>query len=88
MLLSIFRNLKLKGYKAINQRWSGYEDNYFVAVKFDEETDDEYMDRVGHAVNKEVDDILDEVETRKKKMKEIKELEAKVTQLKRELNKK
>lgn len=46
------KSLKSNGYTEIEERWSGYEDNYFVAIKMETETDYEYYRRFAKEVNR------------------------------------
>lgn len=68
----------LNGKHILEQRWSGYEDNYFVAVYDDAENDDEYVYRISRLASKELDKINKEAEEKRQK-------EAKIAQLKKEL---
>lgn len=80
-------NLKDEGYTSIKQGWSGYEDNYFVAVKMTEETDEEYLRRLAEIVSSYLKYLKEEnlSKERAKKEKRIKQLEKELNQLKSEI---
>lgn len=80
--IKFLTDLKEKGYTSISQYWSGYEDNYFRADKYELETDDEYTTRLYHIVNKEIDSLIEKEEEARKDQEEIKKLEARIRQLK------
>ena len=81
-VIEYLKSLKLQGYVEIDERWSGYEDNYFVGVKNEEETDDEYYSRLGKIVSKYSMDIRKRKEEEARKNKRIKELEEELYKLK------
>jgi uncharacterized protein (DUF2225 family) len=70
------------GYTSISQRWSGYEDNYFEADQFGQETDDEYISRLYDIIIEEIYALKEEEEEARKDQEEIKKLEARIRQLK------
>lgn len=65
-MICYLKQLKENGFDAIEEEWSGYEDNYFVALKHhDIETDEEYYKRLA----KEVDYIILNIKKKKKEEK-------------------
>lgn len=74
-------DLKKEGYTEIRQEWSGYESNYFIAVKVEKETDDEMYERFRKMINSEVMEIEREEDAKEKKKAEIAELKAKIRKL-------
>lgn len=71
--------LKKDGWTGIDEEWSGYEDNYFVACKYIKEPDDAYKDRIEKLIRDCIPGILEDE-------KEIKEKEEMIEKLKKELN--
>ena len=71
--------LKNDGWDGIDEKWSGYEDNYFVAYKYIKEPDDVYKHRIEKLISDCIPDILEEE-------KKIKEKEEMIEKLKKELN--
>ena len=71
--------LKKDGWVGIDEAWSGYEDNYFVACKYIKEPDDVYKDRIEKLIKGYIPGILE-------KEKKIKEKEEMIEKLKKELN--
>ena len=84
-MIKLLTSLKKDGYESISEEWSGYEDNYFVADKYEYETDDEYASRLSQIINNEIDLIKDEQDEREKKLLEIKMLETKLNSLKKNI---
>lgn len=77
------KKLKEKGYTRIEERWSGYECNYFVAVKKELETDEEYYHRIATLVAEESEAIERREAQRSAAKKRIKELEDELKKLKK-----
>ncbi len=73
------QKLKAEGWTEIQQKWWGYEDNEFVAVKYNEETDDEYWERL----HKDLDGYLIKRDKMKRK---IAATEKRISELKKELS--
>ncbi len=71
------------GKGTVEQRWSGYEDNYFVYQYKGVEDDDTVENRIYDHVNKEADKYVMEKERKEAKKKRIKELEKELAKLKR-----
>ncbi len=84
-MIKLLTSLKEEGYESISEEWSGYEDNYFVADKYELETDEEYASRVYSSIWKEIDCIKAEIEEKERKKKEIKRLESEIRNLKKGL---
>lgn len=80
--IKFITDLKEKGYTSITQYWSGYEDNYFRADKYELETDDEYVTRLYHIVKEEIDGLKEKEEEARKYQEEIKRLEKRIRELK------
>lgn len=83
--IAYLQSLKKEGYQYIDEGWSGYEDNYFIAVKEELETDDEFVRRIGTDLNLEVrSEKVRQMEIRRmqeeiaRKKKEIQELERQI----------
>ena len=76
------KELKEKGFTRIEERWSGYEDNYLVAIKMEQEDDDEYSDRIALTIQEIICKEEIKVDNERKKQKQIKELEKKIQELK------
>jgi len=85
MIQKNLKKLKNEGYSEIKELWSGYESNYFVAIKYERETDEEYYGRL----QKEIKPYLREIEDNKRqivnKKKKIAELEKEIQKLKKEI---
>lgn len=81
-MIKLLQSLKAEGYTSVSQEWSGYEDNYFIADKYEMETDDEAARRLCMIINDEIMEIQREEELIEKKKKRIKELEAELKKLK------
>lgn len=81
-MIKLLQSLKAEGYTSVSQEWSGYEDNYFIADKYEMETDDEAAQRMCMIINDEIMEIQHEEELIENKKKRIKELEAELKKLK------
>ena len=57
--IKLLTELKEKGYTSISQHWNSYDANYFLADKYELETDDEYVDRLYHIINKEINRLIE-----------------------------
>lgn len=71
--------LKNDGWTGIDEKWSGYEDNYFVAYKYIKEPEDAYKFRLENFIKDYIPDII-------AKEEKIKEKEEMIKKLKKELN--
>ena len=76
--------LKEQGYTSISEVWFGYEENDFEADKYEQETDDEYVNRLNSLLNEEIKKIKEEVKKSIRKSEEIKRLENRIKELKSE----
>lgn len=72
------------GKGTVEQRWSGYEDNYFVYQYKGVEDDETVENRIYKKVQKEVVKYIRVEEQKLAKEKKIKELEKELTKLKRD----
>lgn len=81
-VIEYLKSLKSQGYVEIEEKWSGYEDNYFVAIKYEEETDNEYYGRLGRLTSDYSKGIATREEEKKRKNKRIKELKEELRKLK------
>lgn len=81
-MIKLLQSLKAEGYTSVSQEWSGYEDNYFIADKYEMETDDEAARRLCMIINDEIMEIQREEELIENKKKRIKELEDELKKLK------
>ena len=81
-MIKLLQSLKAEGYTSVSQEWSGYEDNYFIADKYEMETDDEAARRLCIIINDEIMEIQREEELIENKNKRIKELEDELKKLK------
>jgi basic membrane lipoprotein Med (substrate-binding protein (PBP1-ABC) superfamily) len=77
--------LKEQGYTSISEVWYGYEDNGFEADKYEQETDDEYVNRLVSLLEEEIKKIKEKVKESIRKSEEIKRLENRIKELKSEL---
>lgn len=82
--IAYLTSLKEKGYTSIEQRWSGYEDNYFIAIKISDESDIEYYKRLADAVKPYIKKFLKEDDEKKARKERIKQLQKELQQLKKE----
>jgi len=81
-VISFLELLKREGYTEIEEKWCGYEDNYFVASKQEEETDGEYYLRLAKITNTCAANIDKREELKKKRLEKIKKLEEELRKLK------
>lgn len=79
--IAYLTKLKDKGYSSVEERWAGYEDNYFVAVKIEKETDDEFALRIAKAIELRIEMEVNEEEKQRKIDKQIEELQDKIKKL-------
>lgn len=77
--IKYLKELKEAGWTRIEEEWSGYETNYFVACKYIKEPEDAYKSRITDFVEDFIPGILNEE-------KDIREKEKMIAQLKKELN--
>ena len=71
--------LKKDGWSGIDENWTGYESNYFVAYKYIKEPEDAYKERLVSLIEGYIPGILEEE-------KKIREKEEMIEMLKKELN--
>lgn len=76
------KSLKARGYTRIEQRWSGYEDNYFVAIITELENDSEYCRRLAKLTICASENIARREYKKAENKKRIKELEDELKRLK------
>lgn len=81
--IALLKKLKEKGYTSIEERWCGYEDNFYEAVKKELETDEEYYHRIATLVAEESEAIERREAQRSAAKKRIKELEDELKKLKK-----
>ena len=81
-MIKLLQSLKAEGYTSVSQEWSGYEGNYFIADKYEMETDDEAAGRLCVSIYNEIMEIQREKELIENKKKRIKELESELKRLK------
>lgn len=77
--IKYLKELKEAGWTRIEEEWSGYETNYFIACKYIKEPEDAYKSRITDFVEDFIPGILNEE-------KDIREKEKMIVQLKKELN--
>ncbi len=82
-VIAFLNKLKSQGYIRIEERWSGYEDNYFVAIKKEPENDEEYYRRLAVLTNVASEVIGRRESEKAKKNKRIMELEAELKRLRK-----
>lgn len=85
-VIKFLNSLKKDGYTNIEQKWSGYEDNYFVATKIEKETDEEMYERFCHEIEEEIEEIEKKLEIKEKKKEEMNVLRNKMRKLQAEIN--
>lgn len=78
------RKLKAEGWTEILQKWYGYEDNEFVAIRYEAETDEEYYERIHNNLDKYLMDRYKKKCEKAKKEKEIARLKAEIERLESE----
>lgn len=84
--LAYINSLKKEGWTSIKERWSGYENNYFVACKTVLENNDDYAERVGREIlNKEVEKEVLRREENERKKKEVKRLKDKINEIEKSI---
>lgn len=81
--IKYLKELKEKGFTRIEERWYGYEDNYFVAIKMEQENDEEYVDRIAHTIKEIIHKEEIRIDNERAKQKKIKELEKQIQELKK-----
>ena len=79
-------DLKNQGYESIGQEWSGYETNYFVAVKKHYEDDKAFYKRCIKEIDYIIDDWIKKEKELKDKKTRIEKLEKELKDLKKSLN--
>ncbi len=84
--LAYINSLKKKGWTSIEERWSGYENNYFVACKAVLEDDNDYAERIGRKIlNEEVRKEVLRREENERKKKEVKRLKDKIKEIEKSI---
>ncbi len=79
------QTLKSQGYTNLEERWSGYEDNYIVAWKNELETNEEFFKRICKEAHT-LAETYSRQETEKKKIQaEIKKKQKEIEELKKKL---
>ena len=79
------QTLKSQGYTNLEERWSGYEDNYIVACKNEIETNEEFFKRICKEAHT-LAETYSRQETEKKKIQaEIKKKQKEIEELKKKL---
>lgn len=75
--IKLLNDMKAKGYTRIETEFHGYEDYDLVAVKYDDETDNNYYCRLAKKCEyyiREKLKKLDEIEKKKNEIKKLKEM--------------
>lgn len=80
--IEYLKELKEAGWTSIDEEWSGYETNYFVACKYINEPDDAYKSRIEGLIGDYIPVILEEEKKIKEKEKMIKKLQKELNELK------
>ena len=83
--IAFLQKLKKEGYSHIEERWSGYEDNFIIAGKDELETDEEYFRRLAGLVKVESKTIEKREAIRQEARKRISELEGEIRKLKKDM---
>lgn len=77
--IKYLKELKEAGWTRIDEEWSGYEHNYFVACKYVKEPKDAYKERLENLIKGYIPGILEEE-------RKIREKEKMIEKLRKELN--
>ena len=79
------QTLKSQGYTNLEERWSGYEDNYIVAWKNELETNEEFFKRICKEAHTLAERYSNENAEKKKIQAEIKKKQKEIEELKKKL---
>ena len=82
--IKYLEDLKSQGFQEIRQCWSGYEDNYFVAIKRELETGEEFASRIFKRIREISNELNIKEEEESKRKKRIAELQDELSKLKKE----
>ena len=74
-------DLKKDGWAGIAEKWSGYENNYFIAYRYIREPNDVYIERISKLIREYVDGILREETKLKEKKKELEKVKKELEDL-------
>ena len=83
--IEYLETLKSRGYTNLEERWSGYEDNYIVAWKNELETNEEFFKRICKEANTLAERYSNENAEKKKIQAEIKKKQKEIEELKKKL---
>lgn len=84
-VIAYLQRLKSQGYTNLDERWSGYEDNYIVACKNDIENNEEFFKRICKNAYTLARTYSDEEEEKKKIQSEINKKQKEIEELKKKL---
>lgn len=84
-VITYLQTLKSQGYTNLEERWSGYEDNYIVACKNEIEINEEFYKRICKEAHTLADTYSDEEAEKKKIQAEIKKKQKEIEELKKKL---
>lgn len=83
--IEYLETLKSRGYTNLEERWSGYEDNYIVAWKNEIETNEEFFGRICKEARTLAETYSNEETEKKKIQAEIKKKQKEIEELKKKL---
>lgn len=83
--IEYLETLKSRGYKNLDERWSGYEDNYIVAWKNEIETNEEFFKRICKEAHTLAETYSNDEYKKKKIQAEIKKKQKEIDELKKKL---
>lgn len=83
--IAYLQTLKSQGYTNLEERWSGYEDNYIVAWKNEIETNEEFFKRICKEARTLANTYSNEESKKKQIQAEIKKKQKEIEELKKKL---
>lgn len=84
-VIAYLQSLKSQGYTNLDERWSGYEDNYIVACKNEIETNEDFFKRICKEAHTLAETYSNEESKKKKIQAEIKKKQKEIEELKKKL---
>lgn len=84
-VIAYLQSLKSQGYTNLDERWSGYEDNYIVACKNEIETNEDFFKRICKEAHILAETYSNEESKKKKIQAEIKKKQKEIEELKKKL---
>ena len=84
-LITFLQKKLSEGFTTVGERWSGYEDNYFVLCKDEMETVEDIVERLHSPISHNIATLMEEEYKKAQNRKRIAELQKEIAKLKKDI---